>query len=184
MRVAGPFGCRCQTIPPCSVSTSRSSNRTGGFPASGSRTRIVSNCVVQASRPRKVASSHRESDQTKGLVQRLVGEACGSTTRLWMFRSQTPTEPVRDVMVHGTRGFAHRTLPEVVCPAPQLAVQAIHDLGHVLESPVPAGLFADRFAELWDLLPRGSSAQIPGFVATTSLSVTCGGRACPSRASR
>src|ERR1019366_9011296 len=27
MRVAGPFGCRCQTIPPCSVSTSRSSNR-------------------------------------------------------------------------------------------------------------------------------------------------------------
>src|SRR5450631_426006 len=36
MRVAGPFGCRCQTIPPCSVSTSRSSNRTGGFPASGS----------------------------------------------------------------------------------------------------------------------------------------------------
>ena len=28
MRVAGPFGCRCQTIPPCSVSTSRSSNRT------------------------------------------------------------------------------------------------------------------------------------------------------------
>jgi hypothetical protein len=38
MRVAGPFGCRCQTIPPCSVSTSRSSNRTGGFPASGSPT--------------------------------------------------------------------------------------------------------------------------------------------------
>ena len=38
MRVAGPFGCRCQSIPPCSVSTSRSSNRTGGFPASGSPT--------------------------------------------------------------------------------------------------------------------------------------------------
>src|SRR6266851_4392767 len=41
MRVAGPFGCRCQSIPPCSVSTSRSSNRTGGSPASGSPTRVM-----------------------------------------------------------------------------------------------------------------------------------------------
>ena len=38
MRVAGSFDCRGQSIPPCSVSTSRSSNRTGGFPASGSPT--------------------------------------------------------------------------------------------------------------------------------------------------
>src|SRR5438477_10975191 len=38
MRVAGPFGCRCQNIPPCSGCTSRSSNRTCGFAASGSPT--------------------------------------------------------------------------------------------------------------------------------------------------
>jgi hypothetical protein len=38
LRVAGPFGCQCPSIPPCSVSTPRSSNRTCGFPASGSPT--------------------------------------------------------------------------------------------------------------------------------------------------
>ena len=38
LRVAGPFGCRCPSIPPCSVSTPRSSNRTCGFAASGSPT--------------------------------------------------------------------------------------------------------------------------------------------------
>jgi hypothetical protein len=38
LRVAGPFGCRCPSSPPCSVSTPRSSNRPGGFPAAGSPT--------------------------------------------------------------------------------------------------------------------------------------------------
>ena len=38
VRVSG-FPCVAQDRRPCSVSTSRSSNRTGGFPASGSRTR-------------------------------------------------------------------------------------------------------------------------------------------------
>src|SRR5260370_717826 len=39
LRVAGSFVCRCPSSPPCSVSTPRSSNRTCGFAASGSRTR-------------------------------------------------------------------------------------------------------------------------------------------------
>ena len=34
LRVAGPFGCRCPSSVPCSVSTPRSSNRTGAFNAS------------------------------------------------------------------------------------------------------------------------------------------------------
>jgi len=38
MRVTGPFGCRCQSIRPCPVSTSRSSNRACGFAAPGSPT--------------------------------------------------------------------------------------------------------------------------------------------------
>ena len=37
--MAGPFGCRCPSSIPCSVSTPRSSNRTCAFNASGSRTR-------------------------------------------------------------------------------------------------------------------------------------------------
>jgi hypothetical protein len=37
--LAGPFGCRRQSIQPGSVSTPRSANRTCGFAASGSRTR-------------------------------------------------------------------------------------------------------------------------------------------------
>ena len=41
MRVTDPFGCRCPSSPPCSVSTPRSSNRTGGFTASGSPTRFA-----------------------------------------------------------------------------------------------------------------------------------------------
>jgi hypothetical protein len=39
LRVAGSFVCRCPSSLPCSVSTPRSSNRTCGFPAYGSRTR-------------------------------------------------------------------------------------------------------------------------------------------------
>ena len=63
-------------------------------------------------------------------------------------------------MIHGAIGLAHRTQPEVVRPAAQLAVQAVHDLGHVWESSISAGLFAEGFAELLDLLPRGSSAHV------------------------
>jgi hypothetical protein len=39
LRVAGSFVCRCPSSPPCPGSTPRSSNRTCGFAASGSRTR-------------------------------------------------------------------------------------------------------------------------------------------------
>src|SRR5215471_8758033 len=40
LSVAGPFVCRCLTSPSCSVSTPRSSNRTGTFRASGSRRKV------------------------------------------------------------------------------------------------------------------------------------------------
>ena len=40
LSVAGPFVCRCLTSPSCSVSTPRSSNRTGAFRASGSRRKV------------------------------------------------------------------------------------------------------------------------------------------------
>jgi transposase len=54
---------------PCSVSTSRSSNRTGGFPASGSRTKV--SCV----RPRNGSAPARELDQAQLLLEVLVGKA-------------------------------------------------------------------------------------------------------------
>ncbi len=54
---------------PCSVSTSRSSNRTCGFPASGFRTRW------SRVRSRKVACPRLELHQPQRLVQVLVREA-------------------------------------------------------------------------------------------------------------
>jgi hypothetical protein len=63
LRVAGPFVCRCPSSPPCSVSTPRSSNRTCGFPASGSRTRC--SCV----RTRALTRTAYEFAQPAGAVQ-------------------------------------------------------------------------------------------------------------------
>ena len=67
--------------------------------------------------------------------------------RLLVFRSQLLAEPICDVVVHSEIGFAHWTQPEVIRPATQLAIQASHDLGRVVERLVAVGLFADRLAD-------------------------------------
>jgi hypothetical protein len=54
---------------PCSVSTSRSSNRTCGFPASGFRTR------THAFRPRNVAVAQSQLDKPQFFMQVFVGKA-------------------------------------------------------------------------------------------------------------
>ena len=95
---------------PCSVSTSRSSNRTGGFPATTARAAVPAlgqggSCV----RPREVACDVREPDQSQCLVQVLVGEACRSRSLLLVFLTQPPAEPRRDVAIHGTVGLADPT---------------------------------------------------------------------------
>jgi hypothetical protein len=61
LRVSGPFGCRCPSFSPCPVSTPRSSNRTGGSPASGSPTRLTTYAHRGARRtaPRSFASPYR-----------------------------------------------------------------------------------------------------------------------------
>ena len=105
-------------VQPCSVSSSRSSNRTGGFPASGSRTGVT--------------VGHTASGRTPSPGNRA---ASGTFGRIEVARHM----------------------------------------------PIARPLFLPTAFQ-----NQGSFARpaLPGFIATTSLSVTPGGRACPSRASR
>ena len=98
MRVAGPFGCQCQNIQPCSVSTSRSSNRTGGSPASGSPTRLP--CI----RPRSVAADRPvECQSVVVFVQTQIGRILRAAPRVGL-PLQPPAEPTAGVLLHDLPG--------------------------------------------------------------------------------
>ncbi len=73
LRVAGPFGCRCPSISSCSVSTSRSSNRTGGLPTSGSPTGFTGRHTTARGAP----FAHRYSSFRSRLTIDGVGRPCG-----------------------------------------------------------------------------------------------------------
>ena len=73
LRVAGPFGCRCPNIRPCPVSTSRSSNRTCGFAASGSPTGFTGRHTTARGAP----FAHRYSSFRSRLTIDGVGRPCG-----------------------------------------------------------------------------------------------------------
>src|SRR6516164_10687920 len=108
--LAGPFGCRCPSIPPCAVSTPRSSNRTGGFTASGSRTKVA--CL----RPQQASRKLRERDQTQLLVQDPVRVGAVPASRHLVLPTEPPTEPVTHVPIHAVIDATHRTEAEVVGP--------------------------------------------------------------------
>jgi hypothetical protein len=74
LRVAGPFGCRCPSIFPCSVSTSRSSNRACGFAAPGSPTGISSRPTVPCDDATFTGldSSFRDRRTVAGLLDRVA----------------------------------------------------------------------------------------------------------------
>ena len=65
LSVSDPFVCRCLTSPSCSVSTPRSSNRTGAFRASGSRRKAHEVAhgklrvrPVRRAKPKKIGRAH------------------------------------------------------------------------------------------------------------------------------
>src|SRR5665213_2407153 len=144
---------------PCSVSTSRSSNRTGGFPASGSRTRMIwsnNSCF----RPREVARSPRQPYQTEGLVQVLVRVLRGTRTGLLALLTQPPAKPSRGVGIHGAIGFADRSQAEVIRPARQATVETCHQLLVFQPEKASVGQLVQRVAEFLHSLFRRACALI------------------------
>ena len=92
------------------VSTSRSSNRTGGFPASGSRRR--SHAFAHG----KLAVRVGKQTRPKRFVQVLIGELGCCPALQFVLGTQPLTQPVAGVLVHRPIGLADRTQAEVVGP--------------------------------------------------------------------
>jgi hypothetical protein len=92
LRVAGPFGCRCPSIPPCSVSTPRSSNRACGFAAPGSPTGFFSRptALPKDSTFTDLNSSFRDRRTLIG-VARPHGQSPGSRSLPQRARSEVPS---------------------------------------------------------------------------------------------
>ena len=107
---------------PCSVSTPRSSNRTGGFPASGSRTRTH----AFAHGKLRVRPLRRTSPSTS--CRYSSGNRDHPPALHLVLGAQPLAEPVAAVPVDGTVRRAHRAEAEVVRPAQQLPVQSSHPL--------------------------------------------------------
>src|SRR6266498_2603404 len=114
----GHSGCRSFRLPvpeyPAlhSVSTPRSSNRTGPSRASGFRSRH-SSCF----RPRAVGRRHRESKQSQLAVevQGSLADRMGALTPV--FSVQPLTQPMSSVVVHGSVGSADRAKAKIIAPA-------------------------------------------------------------------
>jgi hypothetical protein len=96
-----------------SVSTPRSSNRTGRFPASGFRTRRFTRSLTN--RP---ALRSRETVEPELPVEVGVGEACLPATTHPILRAQPLTHPVADMLGHRLVRLTESPDAEVVGPAP------------------------------------------------------------------
>ena len=172
---------RCLAPRHRSVSSRRSSNRTCGSPASGSRTR---SCL----RPRKARRSHRKTSQAPFIPQPPVREAHIS-----------PLVPCACDTATDAAAGSHNPAAEAPVPQATAARLARADspelpsLSHVappgVSEPVP-GRLGSHHPHLPSSLPAPLSNQgpfpppaLPGFPGTTGLSATPYGPACPSRGS-
>src|SRR5215471_1934752 len=117
-------------------SRSRSSNRTGGFPASGSRARSVT-ALPTDMRLRDAA----ELVQAQFRVQIRVREACVSLSPYLVLLAEPPTEPTPSVLQHDLVGGYYCPHAEVARPAPQLLVQVGDHFSHVLRGRASVGAF-------------------------------------------
>src|SRR6266542_3648111 len=114
----GHSGCRSFRLPvpeyPAlhSVSTPRSSNRTGPSRASGFRSRH-SSCF----RPLACGGRHRESKQSQLAVevQGSLADRMGALTPV--FSVQPLTQPMSSVVVHRSVGSADRAKAKIIAPA-------------------------------------------------------------------
>jgi hypothetical protein len=72
--------------------------------------------------PRKAGGSFRKPNQSKPVVQELVGVPFGTGSLPLMFGAQPLTKPAASVFVHYAISFADRAQAEVVGPADALSV--------------------------------------------------------------
>ena len=139
---------------PCPVSTPRSSNRTGPFKASGSRTRLDHPFAHG-----ELSGPSLQAVQPQVFVQVALREPCLPGTADLVLGLQPSAKPVPHVVVHEPVGLLHRAQPKIVRPALQFPV----DLGDLVvdltRCPPPFRQLADRAAEPVDRLPRRASAR-------------------------
>jgi hypothetical protein len=114
-------------VGPCSVSTSRSSNRMCGFPASGSRRKFT----ISPTRSGRYVSQALLSRRSRTGI---ILEPAGSRSRHLVFMTQPPTQPSAGMLINRPIGSADRSKTEVVRPPIQ----------HLIEFPdhfrrVPSG---------------------------------------------
>src|SRR5581483_3384025 len=140
--------------PPCSVSTSRSSNRTGGFPASGSRMRH------QVLGPRKTAHEHLRREQPERAVQVLIRIESPQNTSPLVFQAQPPAESLGSVPINRPICVGDRTQGKVLGPTPQYPVHVRHDLFDCHPCGATIGRISDGSYQTMQALLRRPTAQI------------------------
>ena len=158
MGVAVPGGfrrCRCLTPRHGSVSSRRSSNRTCGFPASGSRTR---SCL----RPRKARRSRCKARETVVGPQSLVREAHRLPGPHLVLATEPLAQPPRGVPVDGAIRRADLPKGEVVRPTGQHPVETPY---HLLRRQQPVsrrGQLAHATADALDTGRARARADVGG----------------------
>ncbi len=151
MRVAGPFGCRCPSIPPCPVSTPRSSNRACGFAAPGSPTGFSSwPTVPSCDRAFTGVDSCFCDRRTVNGVARPCGQSPGPWSRPQRTRSEAPS--LRRHYPASTVLWASPT-PQAARPVPR--GRPVGSRSHRLGSPVLRAFSLCRHAIA--TTPAGSS---------------------------
>ena len=138
LSVSGPFVCRCLTSPSCSVSTPRSSNRTGAI----SRIRLSEK--GSRGRPRKAAGPRGKADQTQHIMQGGFRKLPGRRPGHFVLGAQPLTQPFPGMPFHSPVGIADWTQTEVVGPPNHHAVELSYHCFCIQQGFISSGLVADR----------------------------------------
>ena len=146
---------RCLTPRHDSVSSRRSSNRTCGFPASGSRTR---SCL----RPRKARRMRRKARETKLFPESLGREPHFFPGPHLVLAAQPLAQPPGRVPVDRRVGRADLPQGEVVRPAGQPPVQARHHNPRRQEPVARRRQRAHSTANALDAFPTRTGADVGG----------------------
>ena len=136
---------------PCPVSTPRSSNPAGGFPALGSRTR---SCL----RPRKAGRARSKASQPVVLPQARVREAHVFPASHLVLTTQPLAQPPGRVPIHGGVSRTHLAQDEVVRPTVHQPVEAAYHHLRCQQSGTP--LFSVFIGSLSCAMSRSTAARI------------------------
>jgi hypothetical protein len=79
--------------------------------------------------PRKAGGSFRKPNQSKPMVQELVGVPRRTGSLPLMFGAQPLAKPAASVFFHCAISFADRAQAEVVAPSDDLSVELFHERG-------------------------------------------------------